>query len=166
MTTNSENTHSVNFPLEKVHAALTTREYWDYEAANIGDQPAEVRSFPGGATVETMLVEQLPEDAVPQSVRAMIPANLELARTMRFGPLENGRAIGSATAEVKGLPVYFNSQLVLQEAEGAATLAAKSSVEVKIPMMGSMLEPKIMEWVKDFIAREAALIEKYLKENA
>ncbi|MDK7134586.1 MULTISPECIES: DUF2505 domain-containing protein [Corynebacterium] len=166
MTTNSENTHSIGFPLADVHAALSSQEYWEYEAKNIGDEPGEVRNFTGGPNVKAELAEKLPIDAVPESFRAMVPATLELARTVTLGPVEGGRATGTVTAEVSGLPVKFNADLVLQDADGATSLSAKSAVDVKIPMMGSMLEPKIMEWVEQFIAHESSLIEKYLKENA
>src|SRR5699024_9663964 len=88
------------------------------------------------------------------------------ARTVTLGPVEGGRATGTVTAEVSGLPVKFNADLVLQDADGATSLSAKSAVAVKIPMMGSMLEPKIMEWAEQIIAHESSLIEKYLKENA
>ena len=159
MTTNSENTHSIGFPLADVHAALSSQEYWEYEAKNIGDEPGEVRSFTSGPNVKAELAEKLPIDAVPESFRAMVPA-------VTLGPVEGGRATGTGTAEVSGLPVKFNADLVLQDADGATSLSAKSAVDVKIPMMGSMLEPKIMEWVEQFIAHESSLIEKYLKENA
>src|SRR5699024_12237830 len=113
MTTNSENTHSIGFPLADVHAALSSHEYWEYEAKNIGDEPGEVRSFTGGPNVKAELAEKLPIDAVPESFRAMVPAALELTRTVTLGPVEGGRVTGPVHAEVSGLPGTLHADLVL-----------------------------------------------------
>ena len=45
MTTHSENTATINFPIEKVYEALSSNEYWNYEVQNINDEPGEVDSF-------------------------------------------------------------------------------------------------------------------------
>ena len=33
-------------------------------------------------------------------------------------------------------------------------------------MMGAVLEPKVAEWVEEFLTREAALIQKWISDNA
>ncbi|RAV35035.1 DUF2505 domain-containing protein [Corynebacterium heidelbergense] len=165
MTTKSENTATINAPIDKVYAALSTREYWDYEAQNVGDEAGEVASFTGAPTIEAVMHEVLPASALPEAVRGMIPQALKLKRTVTFGPLEDDKTTGDVTAEVKGAPVIFRSDLTLSGEGETTLLSADSAISVNIPMMGGVLEPKVAEWVQEFFTEEAALIEKWVAEH-
>ena len=164
MTTHSENTATINAPIEKVYEALSSKEYWDYEAAKIGDEPGEVNSF-APSPIEVVLFELLPKAALPEAVRAMVSQDLKLKRTVKFGPLADSTTTGEVHAEIKGAPVTFNAEVKLTGAGENTTLNADSAVDVKIPMMGSVLEPKVAEWLEDFLTREANLLETWIKEN-
>lgn len=164
MTTHSENTATINAPIEKVYEALSSKEYWDYEAEKIGDEPGEVNSFTP-SPVEVVLFELLPKAALPEAVRAMVSQDLKLKRTVKFGPLADGITTGEVQAEIKGAPVTFNAEVKLTGAGESTTLNADSAVNVKIPMMGSVLEPKVAEWLEDFLNREANILETWIKEN-
>lgn len=164
MTTHSENTATINAPIEKVYEALSSKEYWDYEAEKIGDEPGEVNSF-APSPVEVVLFELLPKAALPEAVRAMVSQDLKLKRTVKFGPLADGITTGEVQAEIKGAPVTFNAEVKLTGASESTTLNADSAVNVKIPMMGSVLEPKVAEWLEDFLNREANILETWIKEN-
>lgn len=164
MTTHSENTATINFPIEKVYEALSANAYWTYEVENIGDEPGQVNSFTPDP-IEAVLFELLPKSALPEAVRGMVSQDLKLKRVVKFGPLAEGTTTGEVSAEVKGAPVSFNSEVTLTGAGEATTLKADSAVEVKIPMMGPVLEPKVAEWLEEFLTREATLIEKWIGEN-
>lgn len=164
MTTHSENTAKINFPIEKVHAALSTKDYWDYEVATIGDEAGEVHSFTA-EPVEAVLYELLPKAALPEAVRAMVSQDLKLKRVVNFGALTDGTAKGDVRAEIKGAPVSFSAEVTLTGEGDSTTLLAESAVDVKIPMMGAVLEPKVAEWLEEFLTREAELIGKWISEN-
>lgn len=165
MTTHSENTATINFPIEKVHETLATKGYWDFEAQNISEEPGEVTSFSDDRDIEVELSEVLPTSALPDAVRSMVPAALKLTRTVKLSPLADDEAIGLVKAEVKGVPVKFESQLSLKKSDDSTQLVANSAIDVSIPMMGSVLEPKVAAWVEGFITHEAKLIQEYIEKN-
>ena len=164
MTTHSENTATINFPIEKVYEALSSNEYWNYEVQNINDEPGEVDSF-SADPINVVLFELLPKAALPEAVRGMVSQDLKLKRVVEFGPVAGDEATGTVTAEVKGAPVRFNADAKLTGKGDATDLVADIAVEVAIPMMGAVLEPKVADWVQDFLTREASMIEKYISDN-
>jgi hypothetical protein len=62
MTTHIETSTTVNIPADKVYEALSTKEYWEFEAANIADEPGEVAEF-SGDPINVVLFEILAADA-------------------------------------------------------------------------------------------------------
>lgn len=170
MTTHIETSATVNAPVEKVFAALSNRAYWEYDAQNLSDEPGEVNAFAADASadpaIEVTLFEVLPTDALPEAVRSMVSQNLKLKRVISFGPLSEGVSNGEMTAEIKGAPVKFTAELTLVEEDGATTLDAEADVDVMIPMIGAVIEPKVADAVKGILVNEAALLEKWIAENA
>lgn len=164
MTTHSENTAIINFPIEKVYEALSSQAYWDYEAKTINDEPGEVDSF-NADPVKVVLFELLPKAALPEAVRGMVSQDLKLKRVVEFGPVAGNESTGNVVAEVKGAPVKFTADAKLTGKEDATELFADIAVDVAIPMMGAVLEPKVAEFVGDFLTREASLIEKFISDN-
>lgn len=164
MTTHSENTATINFPIEKVYEALSSNAYWNHEVEVIGDEPGEVHSFTE-EPIKAELFELLPKAALPEAVRGFVSQDLKLKRVVTFGPLADGTSTGEVTAEVKGAPVSFTSEVKLTGEGDKTTLFADSAVDVKIPMMGAVLEPKVAEWLEDFLTREATTIEQWIGEN-
>ena len=166
MTTHIETSASVKAPVEKVFAALSDRAYWEYDAQNLSDEPGEVHSFSADSGIDVTLFEVLPTDALPEAVRSMVSQNLKLKRVIHFGELEEGVSNGEMSAEIKGAPVKFTAEITLLEEDGVTSLDAEADVDVMIPMIGSVIEPKVADAVKDILVNEAALVEKWLAEQA
>ncbi|AWT25328.1 hypothetical protein Csp1_05090 [Corynebacterium provencense] len=166
MTTHIETSATVNAPVEKVFAALSDRAYWEYDAANLSDEPGQVAEFSADGGVDVTLYEVLPTDALPEAVRSMVSQNLKLKRVIHFGELTDDVSNGDMSAEIKGAPVKFTAELTLVGENGATTLEAESDVDVKIPMIGAVIEPKVADAVKSILISEAALIEKWIAEQA
>ena len=164
MTTHTENTATINYPIEKVYEALSSQEYWEYEAQTINDEPGTVESFTKGP-VYVVLLELLPKSALPEAVRGMVSQDLKLKRVVEFGPVADNISTGNVNAEVKGAPVKFAADAKLTGKGDTTDLFADISVEVAIPMMGAVLEPKVASFVEDFLTREATLIEKFISDN-
>ncbi|WP_297005693.1 DUF2505 domain-containing protein [uncultured Corynebacterium sp.] len=166
MTTHIETSATVNAPVEKVFAALSDRAYWEYDAQHLSDEPGEVNAFAADSGIEVTLFEVLPTDALPEAVRSMVSQNLKLKRVISFGELTDGVSNGEMSAEIKGAPVKFTAELTLVGENGTTTLEAEADVDVMIPMIGAVIEPKVSDAVKDILVNEAALIEKWISENA
>ena len=163
MTARSEITVTINQPIEKVAQAYSTREYWEFIAEKLSPEPGELHEF---ADNTATLFEILPKSILPEAAQAMVSQDLKLKRVVEFGPLADGTTTGKVNAEVKGAPVSFSADVTLTGTGEATELKADCAVDVKIPMMGAVLEPKVAEWVEEFLTREAALIQKWISDNA
>lgn len=166
MTTHIETSATVNAPVEKVFATLSDRAYWEYDAANLSDEPGEVNEFSADNGVDVTLFEVLPTDALPEAVRSMVSQNLKLKRVISFGELSEGVSNGEMSAEIKGAPVKFTAELTLVGEGDSTTLEAEADVDVMIPMIGAVIEPKVADAVKDILVNESALVEKWIAEHA
>ena len=164
MTTHIESSTTVNHPLDKVLSALSSKDYWEYEAQNLSEVPGEVNSF-SADPIEVVLFEVLPTDALPEAVRSMVSQNLKLKRTVSFGAEQDGVVNGEMQAEVKGAPVKFGAELTLTGEGDSTTLSAEADIDVTIPMVGPVIEPKVADAVRDIINNENTLIDTWIKEN-
>ncbi|MGO1948213.1 MAG: DUF2505 domain-containing protein [Mycobacteriaceae bacterium] len=164
MTTHIETSTTVNIPADKVLAALGTKEYWEYETANIADEPGEVAEF-SSDPINVVLFEVLSATALPEAVRSMVSQDLKLKRTISFGALEDGTATGEMFSEIKGAPVKFEAELTLIGEGDSTTFEAEVDIDVTIPMIGPVIEPKVADYVRDIVVNEASLVEKWITEN-
>ncbi|GAB2502152.1 hypothetical protein CATRI_01485 [Corynebacterium atrinae] len=167
MASRSENTVTINQPAEKVHAALTNADYWAYIAENLSPEPGEVNEFTAteGGAVAT-LFEVLPLDILPEAVRAVISQALKVKRVVTVGPLTDGAAHITYTADVKGTPVDFKGDINLTGDDSTTTLAYANEVSVNIPFMGPAIEPKVGEALGELFNNEGELTNTWIAENA
>ncbi|MDO5031917.1 DUF2505 domain-containing protein [Corynebacterium sp.] len=162
MSTRSENTVTINQPIEKVHKALSTQGYWELIAAKLSPEPGSVHEFTGSTAV---LFEVLPTSLLPEAVRAMVSQDLKEKRTVTIGELAEGSFTNSVVADVKGTPVDFTGE-VTYVGEGESTkVTYVTDVSVKIPMMGAAIEPKVAEALDELYTNEAKLTEEWISEN-
>lgn len=165
MTSRAEHTVSINQPLEKVHQALTSQAYWEYNVANLSTEAGQVHSFEekdGGA--EAVLYEIMPMDLLPEAVRAMISQSLKIKRVVTVGAVAGDSFPFSYTADVKGAPVDFRGTATATGGD-TVTLSYANEVDVTIPFMGPAIEPKVAEALGELVSNEGALTEKWITEN-
>lgn len=162
MATHSENTVTINQPAEKVHKALSTREYWDYIAQHLSPEPGEVAEFTDNSVT---LYEVLPTTVLPEAVQSMVSQALKVKRVVNIGALEGENADVSYTADVKGTPVDFGGSIKLAGSGDTTTLSYDNEVSVNIPFMGPAIEPKVGEALGDLFNQEGELTDKWISEN-
>lgn len=166
MATRSENTVTINQPVEKVHAALTNADFWAYDVAHLSPEPGEVHEFTennGGG--EATLFEVLPLDVLPEAVRSMVSQALKVKRVVTVGPLTGGRAELEYTADVKGTPVDYKGEATISGDENSTTFDYDNEVSVNIPFMGGAIEPKVAEALGEIFENEGELISTWINEN-
>ncbi|WP_334143273.1 DUF2505 domain-containing protein [Corynebacterium nuruki] len=167
MTTHIETSASVTSGIDKVWSTLSDKAYWEYDAANLSDEPGEVNEFSAGDNgLDVTLFEVLPTEALPEAVRSMVSQNLKLKRVIPFDTPADGVAPGEMSAEIKGAPVKFTAELTLTGDDASTTLEAEADIDVTIPMIGAVIEPKVADAVRDIIVNEVSLVEKYISDNA
>ncbi|WP_448851682.1 DUF2505 domain-containing protein [Corynebacterium sp. 335C] len=165
MATRTDVTATVPHAPEKVHAALTSNEYWTWLAENMSEPAGEVKSFSAGEHAEVEIDQQMATDKLPDAVKSFVQNGLTVTRKVSWGPLDGDGATATISSEVNGFPVSFTgSQKLSPEGDGSA-IAASVDVTVSIPMMGAMLEPKVAEAVKGIYEREAQMLAQYISER-
>ncbi|HZK32487.1 MAG TPA: DUF2505 domain-containing protein [Corynebacterium sp.] len=162
MSTRSENTVTIDQPLEKVIEAYHNRDYWTYIAETLSPEPGEVNEFGGG---EVTLFEVLPLDVLPEAVRAMVSQSLKLKRVITIGELSEGTVPLTYTADVKGTPVDFSGEMKVTAAGEGTAIAYENEVSVNIPFMGPAIEPKVAEALEKLFQQEGDLTSKWISEH-
>lgn len=162
MSTRSENTVTINQPVEKVHQAYSTQAYWEFIVANLSPEPGEVHEFTGS---QAILFEVLPTTLLPEAVRAMVSQALKVKRTVNIGALEGNAADVNYTADVKGTPVDFKGDIALTGEGEMTKLSYINEITVNIPMMGAAIEPKVAEALGELFANEGSLTEQWISDN-
>ena len=162
MSTRSENTVTINHPIEKVHQAYSTKEFWEYIVANLSPEPGEVNEFTGE---EATLFEVLPTTLLPEAVRAMVSQSLKVKRVLSIGKLDGDKFTTAFNADVKGTPVDFKGDINLAGEGEATKLNYTTDVSINIPLMGAAIEPKVGEALEELFGNEANLAEQWISEN-
>ena len=163
MSTRSENTVTINQPIEKVHKALLTKEYWEYIVANLSPEAGQVHDFSDNVAT---LFEVLPTTLLPEAVRAMVSQDLKVKRVVTVGELSGEAADVNYTADVKGTPVDFKGDISLAGEGEMTKLSYVNEISVNIPMMGAAIEPKVGESLAELFDNEGKLTEQWISENA
>ncbi|HCG2963541.1 TPA: DUF2505 domain-containing protein [Corynebacterium striatum] len=162
MSTRSENTVTINQPIEKVHQALLTQGYWEHIVANLSPDPGQVHDFTNSVAI---LFEILPTTLLPEAVRAMVSQDLKVKRVVTIGDLNGNAADVKYTADVKGTPVDFGGDIALTGEGDTTTLSYVNEISVKIPMMGAAIEPKVAEALGELFENEGKLTEQWIADN-
>ena len=163
MSTRSENTVTINQPIEKVHKALLTKEYWEYIVANLSPEAGQVHDFSDNVAT---LFEVLPTTLLPEAVRAMVSQDLKVKRVVTVGELNGEAADVNYTEDVKGTPVDFKGDISLAGEGEMTKLSYVNEISVNIPMMGAAIEPKVGESLGELFDNEGKLTEQWISENA
>ena len=163
MSTRSENTVTINQPIDMVHKALLTQGYWEYIVANLSPEAGQVHDFSDNVAT---LYEVLPTNLLPEAVRAMVSQDLKVKRVVTVGELNGQAADVNYTADVKGTPVDFKGDISLAGEGEMTKLTYTNEISVKIPMMGAAIEPKVGESLAELFDNEGKLTEQWISENS
>src|SRR5699024_9656135 len=137
MSTRSENTVTINHPIEKVHKAYSTKEFWELIAAKLSPEPGEVNEVTGE---EVTLFEVLPTTLLPDAVRAMVSQPLKGKRELHIGALDADKITTAFNADVKGTPVDYKVDINLVGEGDVTTLIYTTDVSINVPLMGAAIE--------------------------
>ncbi|WP_137725206.1 DUF2505 domain-containing protein [Prescottella subtropica] len=161
--------HSARYPqpVATVHAALTDERYWRARLQDVGGPGATIDEWTAGdAAVEVAMTQAVPAEHLPAIVSKIRPGDLHITRTESWGALQDGRASGTFTAAVEGVPGRLRGTLTLTADDSTGTgslLVVDGSVEVKMPLIGGRIEEVIAGQVielfdaeQDFTARWTA----------
>ncbi|WP_305092547.1 DUF2505 domain-containing protein [Prescottella sp. R16] len=150
-------------PVAAVHAALTDERYWQARLREIGGPGASVdETTVGDAAIDVAMTQAVPAEHLPPIVTKIRPGDLRITRTESWGPLQDGRASGTFTAAVDGVPGQLRGTLALTPDGDGSLLVVDGVVEVKLPLIGGKIEEVIAAQVIELLDAEQDFTGRWL----
>jgi hypothetical protein len=135
--------HSLHFdaPVEAVHAALTSEEYWEARIKKVGGSLGVLVSAKRENDRFTVQLEQtIRSHYLPALVQRVMASNIKISRTESWGPLVDGKATGQFTSVVEGRRANMAGASTLVATENGCDVGFKGVVEVGVPLVGRAVE--------------------------
>ena len=117
-----------------------------------------------GATIEELTVRDetvavtmsqiIAAEHLPSMVSKVVNGDIVIKRSETMAPFKDGKATGTFSAHVDGVPARVEGTQVLTGDENSATLEIYGEVEVKIPFLGGKIESAIVDEVVRLIQAE------------
>lgn len=149
--------HSCSYrqSVDQVHRALTGEQYWRDRLVEVGGDGASFGHLTvGDGTVDVELTQAIPAEHLPSIVTTVRPGDLVITRTETWGPLVGGRATGTFTARVDGVPAALSGTLTLSADGDGSTVGLDGQVDVKMPLIGGKIESVIAEQITELLENE------------
>ncbi|CAM5733571.1 hypothetical protein MAUB1S_03494 [Mycolicibacterium aubagnense] len=140
----------------QVHSAFCSKDYWLDRLAEARADESSLDSFArddrGGTDVTT--TQTVRAAGLPAVVTQFHLGDLSLVREEHWGPLTDGRAVGTVRSRVPGTPATITGTGVLTPTESGARLDFSALVEVRIPLIGGKLETMLGQQLRYLIELE------------
>ncbi|MEO7079531.1 DUF2505 domain-containing protein [Rhodococcus sp. BP22] len=157
---------SVPAPVDKVHAALVSEQYWKDRIEEIGGPSARLVSVHAiNGTISVVMSQSIPEEELPAAVTAFKKGPLVIERTESWGPIGGNRAEGKFGATVEGAPAAVSGTTLLEGNAEASTMSLSGTTEVKVPIFGGKIEAMISEQVLSLIDDEHGFTAEWIAKN-
>ncbi|XGU19581.1 DUF2505 domain-containing protein [Rhodococcus sp. 3Y1] len=142
-------------PAEKVHEAVTSEQYWRDRIVAVGGPGATIEELTvRDETVAVTMSQIIAAEHLPSMVSKVVNGDIVIKRSETMAPFKDGKATGTFSAHVDGVPARVEGTQVLTGDENSATLEIDGEVEVKIPFLGGKIESAIVDEVVRLIQAE------------
>lgn len=135
--------HSLHFdaPVEAVHAALTSEEFWAARIKKIGGSLGVLVSAKRENDRFTVQLEQtIRSHYLPALIQRVMATNIKISRTESWGPLVDGKASGQFTSVVEGRRANMAGNSTLEGAGDGCDVRFNGVIEVGVPIVGRAIE--------------------------
>ncbi|HTM86046.1 MAG TPA: DUF2505 domain-containing protein [Mycobacterium sp.] len=154
--------------VEQVYLAFSDERYWLARLADSGADEATLDAMTvaadGGLDVVTTQV--LRSDRLPGLVSQFHRGDLAIRREERWEPIRAGRSTGSIEGSIAGAPVTLAGTAALTPSERGSRLEVKTTVAVKVPLVGGKIENFIGAQLVDLLIAEQRFTTEWITERA
>jgi hypothetical protein len=128
--------------VEQVHSAFGDEDYWLARLANYGTGAATLDSLITDAdgTVTVATTVSLSRDGLPRLITQLHGGDLKAVLNETWSPIGGGRVRGKVSVVVPGLPLSGFGAGLLTPARNGSLLNYTATVEVKVPVVGGVIE--------------------------
>lgn len=160
--------------VDDVHRAFTDEHYWRARLAGSGVDIATLESMRVGGetgdddTVEVVTLQVIRSDKLPGMVTQLHSGDLRIRREEKWGPVAGGVATGSVVGSIVDAPVNLTGTAVLEPIgeTGGTRLTFRTSVQVRVPIIGGKLENIIGARLAELIAVEQRFTTEWIAKTA
>jgi hypothetical protein len=148
-------------------SAFADDEYWRARLAAFEGGTASLNDLtvePDGA-VTVQLVVRLLADRLPTAVTKLAGGDLAMARTERWSWIDDKKACGAIEVAVPRAPVTAHGEVLLTPLPTGSQLRFSTTVEVRVPLVGGLIEKFIIGRLGDDIGAVQRFTNEWIAAN-
>ena len=154
--------------VEQVYRAFSDERYWLARLAGSGADKTTLDAMEltadGGLDIVT--TQTLRADRLPGVVTQFHNGDLSFVREETWGPIVDGQATAVIKGSIRGAPATLDGTAVLTPATSGSRLEFKTTVEVRIPLVGGKVENFIGNQLVDLLIAEQRFTTTWIQENS
>lgn len=153
--------------VEQVHRAFSDERYWLARLAGSGSDEARLDSFRvgGDGGVDVVTTQVLRADRLPAVIHQFHHGDLEIRRAETWTAVTNGVAEATIASSIVGAPVSLSGDAQLTQSKTLSRLAFRTTVEVRIPLVGGKLEKFIGKQLVQLLTEEQRFTTIWIADN-
>ncbi|NMN97913.1 DUF2505 domain-containing protein [Antrihabitans stalactiti] len=149
----------------QVHAVLTSEEYW--RSVFEGAENADVTyTSPGPGALRVVLTQVIGDRSIPGPVRRVLGGELTLSYAMEWQQFDGPGATGSFGGKSTGVVGLADGVFALTDAGTGALITAKGKVEVKVRLVGGVIEKIFEQALHKTLTHQRNDVEKWIAERS
>ena len=154
--------------VEQVHRAFGDERYWRARLADSGADEAILDTLTVGTDggIDVVTTQVLRSDRLPGLVSQFHPGDLSIRREETWQPIRDGRATGKVAGSIPGAPVSLTGTMTLEPSGAGTRLSVRTTVEVRVPLVGGKIENFIGSQLVDLLVAEQQFTTVWITENA
>src|SRR5690349_2339940 len=146
---------SAEFPAARVFAAMTDAECLRARLAELGGRNAALLEHEADADTARFRVRHgLATEDLPAAIRSFVPADFVVDRLETWRRSGDGGYDGDARVAVPGTPASASGAMRLADGSGGSELHVRTSVTVKVPLVGGRIEGAVGQQINALLAAE------------
>ena len=156
--------------VERVHRAFSDEDYWLARLADSGadDATLDMMKVDDDGSIDVATTQVLRADRLPAIATQFHPGDLSIQREEKWTPIRDGQATATVSGAIPGAPVGLTGTAVLAPAKSGSgsRLEFKTTVEVRVPLVGGKIESLIGNLLVDLVIAEQRFTTVWITENA
>ena len=158
--------HNFSAPVDAVAALLANPEFADARGHSLDGATAD--AIVTGTVEEGFSVSirrPVPAASIPAEFRSFVGSDLDVRYTEAWEPAEGDIRDGTFAVEILGSPGHANGNVRIQAEDGITRFAAVGTVEVRVPLVGPMIERAVSSAIVKGLQSELAVADEWLARN-
>ncbi len=154
--------------VEQVYRAFSDERYWLARLTGSGADKTtlDAMELTADGGVDIVTTQTLRADRLPGVVTQFHNGDLSFVREETWGPIVDGQATAVIKGSIRGAPATLDGTAVLTPATSGSRLEFKTTVEVRIPLVGGKVENFIGNQLVDLLIAEQRFTTTWIQENS